>query len=307
MVDDRLTQVRWLNLDSVMEPKVDIGVTGLVAGSDQSVFLAIQSSAPRLVALDPEMRPTHTWALAKARDPHSLAFVSPYLYIASSSSNRVFSIDVRESGVVEQEVFASHPDSTSDQVHVNGVAATQDGLALSQFGLRRGNGSWGRRGQVIDCASDRVITGDLAQPHSLTATDSGLVVLSSAEGSVVRVDHGGSVASTHVGGYLRGLGVSGRTMVIGRSAWRPASRLLGGMKRPPQSRDPHGNPWQRSSLIRINFEGTVHNELDFTPYGAEIYDVLPLDVEVGPDHCFEHAALRRIDSLREVQVRLSSD
>ncbi len=119
--------------------------------------------------------------------------------------------------------------SGADTVHVNGLTVHAGHIYASMFGPKTGD-SWREAagGQIIDCVSGEVVASGLYQPHTPVATADGLWVCESGHSNVLFFDKAGTrhkVAGLR--GYLRGLAVTPRYLVVGASAVRRKSRHLG--------------------------------------------------------------------------------
>ena len=75
--------VDWLNLDSVIDPTQDKGITGITAIAEHC-FLAVPGAHERLISLDHRLRPVDVFRSTKARDLHSVSVHAGRLYYASS-------------------------------------------------------------------------------------------------------------------------------------------------------------------------------------------------------------------------------
>ncbi len=298
LIGDDFSGFAWLDCDGFVLPDADTGATGLACVRD-GVLVCLQSRAPRLVRLDPDLRPRQTYLLTRIRDPHSVAVRGDEALIACAASNRLFAVDLRTG--TERCVFVAHA-AEHDVVHLNGVTLWQGQPLVSMFGPLDPGGAR-LRGSVLDVERGDIVAEALAEPHSPRVQGATLHVLCSAAGELLR-SRDSSIERLPIGGYLRGLAVEAGGVVVGRSAWRAGRRRLGRTPPPGTGGDPHGHAWQRSALIRERDDGTV-TAADLSRYGPELYDILRLERAPAAARLFHDAAERRLDALQEAQLRLA--
>jgi hypothetical protein len=293
------TRFSWVNIDNFIDPQKDHGITG-VCVFEEGVLVCTQSSEPRIGWFDPDLRLRQSFPLTEARDLHSMAVRGHEVLIASSARNRLMALDLKTGA--ERCVFTAR-DADEDVVHLNGVVVRDGHALVSMFGEATDAGP--RQGCVVDAETGQVVAEAICEPHSPVVSGGDLYVLGSAESKLYRFGQG-ETETRMLDGYLRGLSVTSDAVLVGRSGWRPARRLLGGLRAPPQPHtDPHGNPWQRSALIRIHRSSQVVESIDMSFFGPEIYDVVELPGAPAAERLFGDAAHRRLDALQEAQVRLS--
>ncbi len=299
--------ISWLNLDDAINASTDIGVTGIVA-TEKSCFVAIQGKNPRILSLGPDLRANGRFECKQAQDIHSLAERDGALYIVSTARNQVVSIGCEGSALFGEEKIAFTGAITKeDAIHLNSICFIDGGAMLvSMFGIK-----WradARLGAIFDVSNGTKVHGNLGDPHSLTCLPNGVVgFCESLRSSFCLLEPGGgALRKARLSGYTRGCTFTGRHFVIGSSCYRSRSRSSASFKKMPACRDPHGNPWQRSSLYFLNPDLSTALHLDFTSYAREIYDVIFLGTRFTPSQLFRDAAARRIDAMHD-EIRGTSE
>lgn len=291
--------VSWLNLDDLIDPSTDIGLAGLAA-TERNCFLAIQGRRPRIASLGPDMRVTRSYEFKqRADDLHSLAVRDGALYVAVTGRNQVASIGC-EDGVLagEEKVHFTGGIARKDVIHLNSICFADDGaLLVSMFGTEPN--ALVRHGAVLNATLGTTVRGHLQDPHSLTNLGDGVVAFcESLTSSFCLLElASGALQKVSLSGYTRGCAFTGRHFIVGASCRRPKSRSSGSVNTMPACDDPHGNPWQRSSLYFLNSDLSVARRLDFTQFAPEIYDVVYVGTRFAATHLFADAAARRLDAL----------
>lgn len=288
--------IGWLDLDEVVDPSGDVGVSGVVA-TEQRCFIAMQGKRPRIVALGSDLKVSAEFACSRGRDLHSLAERDGVIYAASTGRNQILSIDCPEgrfSG--EERVCFSGEAGEREHIHLNSLCVAGDTLLFSMFGAKRKDA---QHGAVVDAGTGATVQGRLLDPHSLTSLGGGVVAFcESLTSSLCLLELGsGELRKAQLAGYTRGCSFTGRHFVVGSSRWRHKSRSMGSFREVPVSDDPHGNPWQRSALYFLNPDLSVVHRLDFTPFAPEIYDVAYLGGRFTAARVFQDAAARRLDAM----------
>ncbi|MGH8149001.1 MAG: DUF4915 domain-containing protein [Steroidobacteraceae bacterium] len=291
--------VSWLDLDEVVDPSTDVGIAGLIA-TEESCFLAMQGKRPRVVRLDHRLRIAASAELERAVDLHSLAERDGVLYAASTGRNEILSVDCRDGrfdGREQVHFCATRSNRDRDRVHLNSHCFVGDTLFFSMFGVDRGAPP--RTGALVNAQTGAPIREGLRDPHSLTHLGDGMLAFCESLGSsFCLLDlETGALRRAELGGYARGCAFTGRHYIVGSSRWRHRSRSLGSFRSEPSFDDPHGNPWQRSSLYFLNPDLSVAHQLDFTHFAPEIYDVAYASTRFTADRVFEDAAARRLDAM----------
>lgn len=289
--------ISWLDLDDVIDPSSDIGIVGLAA-TERSCFLAMQGKAQRIVSLGSDLRPTGHFASRRGADLHSLAAHNGSIYAASTGRNQILKISAAEGSFTGgEEVFFTGTPSQKNLIHLNSVCAAGDGLLYSMFGLQC---TGARYGAVMDAGTGETVCGRILDPHSLAYAGDGLLAFCESLTSsfcLLRLDGSGELRKAQLAGYTRGCCFTGRHFIVGASRWRHKSRSMGSFREAPASADPHGNPWQRSTLYFLNPDLSVAHQLDFTRCAPEIYDIVFLGARFTAARVFHDAETRRLDAM----------
>lgn len=291
--------VSWLNLDDFIDPSTDTGLGGVVA-TERNCFFAVQGRRPRIVSLGRDMRVMRTFDFRYRKDdPHSLAVRDGALHIALTGRNQVVSIRCEDGSLAgEEEVRFTGALGRKDVIHLNSVCFADEGAMLvSMFGTEPDAAV--RHGALVNATHGTTIRSPLLDPHSLTYLGDGVVAYcESLAGAFCLLNlRTGTLRQARLSGYTRGCTFTGRHFIVGSSRRRPKSRSSGSAKSMPSSEDPHGNPWQRSSLYFLNPDLSIARRLDFTPYAPEIFDVVYVGTRFAAARLFRDAAARRLDAL----------
>jgi hypothetical protein len=303
--------ISWINLDDAISASTDIGITG-IAATEKHCFIAMQGERPRILSLGPDLRVNGEFECQKAQDIHSLAERDGSLYIVSTARDQVLSIRCRGGALFGEEkgqekIAFTGSITRGDATHLNSICFADGGAMLvSMFGIK-----WradARCGAILDVSNGTTVHRDIGEPHSLTYLPNGVVAFcESRTSSFCLLEPGsGSVRKVSLSGYTRGCAFTGRHLVIGSSCRRFKSRSSASFNQMPASRDPHGNPWQRSSLYFLNPDLSIALHLDFTPYAPEIYDIIFLGTRFTPAQIFRDAAARRMDAMHD-EIRGTSE
>jgi hypothetical protein len=293
--------IDWLNLDSVIDPNQDKGITG-IAASAAHCFLAVPGAQERLISLDWRLRPVDVFRSTKARDLHSVSVSEGRLYYASSGSNEVLSV-----GCVDGKFFGperSHVtcgSTAEDEIHLNSLLVDGgDAVMYTMFGV--GPRSRVRnRGAVVDAHRGEPVVAGLMDPHSLTRLPDGrLAFCESLRNCLCIVDPATrEVSRVALRGYTRGIAHTGRHLLVGASHWRNRSRSSTQRRGVPEFLGAgRHNHTKESHLFVLREDLSVAHAIDFTPYSSEIYDVAFLGRRFAPEAVFKQAAERRRDSRR---------
>jgi hypothetical protein len=209
------------------------------------------------------------------RDIHSITIADNWLYLVSSGTDEVSRIPANRAGGLAEVVWRTS-DAGRDTHHVNSILATDGRLLCSAFGPKAGE-RWSTavNGYVVDIGSNAIVWNGIEHPHSLASRNGELYVIESRRTRLLGMTHGELLTAD---GYARGLMLSddGRG-VIGLSRGRTVSRSLGTIENPA---DP-GELAGRMGLLHftISSDGSpfvVGHEVDLSPYGVEIYDILEI-------------------------------
>lgn len=300
---DTFDDFRWLDLDEVMDPRRDLGIAGLAVGEAGELYLAVQSSEPRLLQLDSELRPVRSVPLWGAQEPVALSVAGTTVYLASPGRSTLYAIDMAaDAGLREVD---SLKNEAGAPIHPTGIAANPSGLFVC--GLAAGAADTGQAGGLlVEAHSGRALMSDLHDPHSVAIHDGVVNVLSSGSGEYCRRGDDGRARRHAIGGYLRGLCVEDERILIGRSTGRAAARVPASPSAPTAA-NPQDLWLQRSAILVISPATRAMEAIDVTLFGSEIFDIVKLPDGVVPARTFADPVHRRMAALREAQHRLAEE
>jgi hypothetical protein len=224
------------------------------------------------------LTPLHVVRLPNIHDPHSIAVVDGWIYVAATGTDEV------------RRVEASRPDGQSEVVwrasvegrdthHVNSILPVDGRLLCSAFGPKTGT-RWSSalEGYVVDIASGDVLWKGIEQPHSLAQGPDGVYV---AESRRARVRGLHAARTFYVNGYARGLAFGPRGQIVaGSSPGRARSRSLGTIENPADSGELSG----LSGIILATSSASAFDQeivIDLSTYEAEVYDIAVLRASSG--------------------------
>jgi hypothetical protein len=217
------------------------------------------------------------YSFRMARDAHSLCADDASLYVASTGTDELIELQLRQGRIVSEAVAWRPDDATerSDRHHLNTVARIADGLFVGGFGPRPTPiTDWRqvRDGFVYSISSRKTVLESLYHPHSLCDLGVGEMALCESPNRVVITNKGRR--SEMLPGYARGLcRVDGRLYVGTSRARKPSESQSILHHYPPPGADNNGV----CALCQLDLETlTIEEVLTLEPHGREVYDVLPL-------------------------------
>jgi len=254
------------------------GFCGACSYEDKVIVCSQSFWNPSLFVIDVSTGEiTCSYSLTGVKDPHSLVFDNGAFYLVSTGTNEIVRIEFNGTTFTNHEVFWRYKetDPTRDDVHLNGLTTSLNGLIASCFGPRQADGKWGTKGSVFYVNSYASIFDDLNQPHSPVVIDNRIFYVESNEGKLYfseLKDHGGwEVARTiDLGGYLRGITSYGNRILVGVSSNRNRSRSR-------KVAVAGANHYSNAKLLAVEPDGDgVEVIFDFSPFAREIYDIVPV-------------------------------
>lgn len=174
---------------------------------------------------------TGTWrsevlATHPVKDSHDLRWIEGSFYLVASVGNQILRLDRQGALLDSMQII----EDERDICHVNCLTSLGGQLYCAVFTLspgdresKRSTGAWHTEGKILrldwSAKSWEVAYDGLAQPHSLIATDEGLVLVESHRAGVVALDRSFSSAQVlgQYSGFLRGLSVESGEALIGVS------------------------------------------------------------------------------------------
>lgn len=305
VVDLGEDRVQWVDTTAFVDPKHDLGITGVAIFPDM-VLLAVQSPArPRLVKLTGALEYRETIEVPGLRDPHGIAVAGRVALLASTGTNEVLAVDV-DTG--QSWKHWSFPETNErDVLHLSSIA-THEGriLASTHNDPRPGEGRSGC-GCIFELATGEILVDGLERPHSLTSIDGHLHFLNSSSGGIVRLDPEGRVEEgPKIEGFARGIAAFGDRLVVGSSSHRLHSRKLGVMTPNQQMTEGWMSDLRFRSSISIVDHASLYprRSVDFTLLAPEIFDICILSADPSPAVLLDDAMILRAASQRHELWRL---
>lgn len=239
-----------------------VGITGLARQGDELLALVQSLSEPcMLVRFGIDYRVKNVWPLASVADGHSLTVASDRIFIASTGTDSIVEF-TPGSG---ESVLWQDNDFGEDTIHLNSVLWLKGCLYATAFGKKTAE-RWSSAtlGYLFNVSTGRVLAEPIAHPHSATVSLSspreGIYYCASTHQTVCREDG----QKLHTGsGFTRGLIVTATHIYVGISKHRGALTDPCGVRVYQR----HGDSLANSRLVA---------SIDLSPYGQEIYDLLPL-------------------------------
>jgi hypothetical protein len=303
-VSDAFDDVGWLDLEGTIDPDTDLGVTGLGISEAGHLYLAVQSSQPRLLQLDQDLRLVSSVPLPVVQDLVSLAVADTTVYLASCGGSKLYAVDMAAASAPRE--IADLKDERGTSIRPSGIGMTPNGLVVCGVAACPQPSGSCPIGSVVEVKSGRTLIGDLHDPHSVLFCGGVLHVLSSASGGYVRRREDGPSRRHAVGGYLRGLCIDDDRLLIGRSAPRHTEQATGEPEMPARAGENAGCRPASGIVVVTPATGELKT-IDFSLLGTEIFDIVKLPTGFGPPRIFNDSVSRRVASLRDAQFRLGQE
>jgi hypothetical protein len=253
------------------------GVRGVTVDS-HFLYAALQEGPldpPTLLVLDRrDLSLRHRHAFETTGDIHSLWISGQTLWAVSTGTDEVFEVQLDCPRVLaEGVVWRPDPEGPrADCHHLNAVCGWKGELLVSGFGKKAGAlWSTAREGFIVNITRGDCLASGVNHPHSVVEVDG---TIAYCESSRKRLCLLGGPCIGPLPGYARGLCQVGRQIFVGTSHRRPVSRSTG---LPLKPEDPDG-PGARCAVSKVSLSTLrVEDTIDLSPYGEEIYDLLPVE------------------------------
>ncbi len=253
------------------------GYTGIVGlcRSDEHYYAAVQGKYPRILVFERSFSLKKVIELERAKDLHSIRFHDDRLYVVSTGTNQVISIEPHQDRVSEEVVW-SYDESRVDEdlVHLNSLEIVDGEILVGHCG-ENSSGSL-RVGEILNLSTGQTLLRGLREPHSLKAHKGALYVAESLTGNVIEIGRKGQTCVVaRAKGYVRGLEVCDFALLFGESAFRTVSRKEKEKKEVVLVNYGQERLWE---ISRINFLFRDHvASVDTVGLGSEIYDILCIE------------------------------
>jgi hypothetical protein len=213
--------------------------------------------------------------LAEVDDEHSLVFENGSLLVVSTGTDSVLEYTVVEiDGNIVDVVYKSNvwsslgSEKIKDTEHINSISKTSKGIYVSGFGKKETE-RWktARDGYVWNITTNEKVTvKPILHPHSVLEYAGDLYFCESATCTVKKNEEKLIFLGN---GYVRGLAVSDKYIVVGVSEGRKVSKSLGVENKVEevQTADCSVHVYSKDNLEFIR-------KIDFAGQRNEIYDIL---------------------------------
>lgn len=271
------TGERWtVELPALDDWRTAGGAAGLCRWGE-GFMLALQNGE-RVLELNKHLDVVASRPARGGVDMHGLAVLGDAVAIASTGRDTVLAWKPSEP-ISPKTLISANTDA--DTLHINDLCIHENRLVACGFGPVERDGV--RAGSVFDVENGASLIAGLREPHSVRSFGGALYVLESATGRLYsRGSNGPPEQIAEFAGYVRGLSITERHMVVGRSAFRPRSRARPGLERKPafDSRAPADAEHAISGLYIGAPDASRFDFIDLSDVAGEIYDVLEIDMDV---------------------------
>jgi len=246
-----------------------IGITG-IAMYEQFLF-TIEQSMPIFVSVyninNQESISRHE--LIGVSDPHSILIHNNMLYVVSTGSDEIVCTPLPLQAS-QQMLPIYKTGELKDTLHINSIALVSGSLCITMFGLRE-NERWSsaRNGSIKNIQTGEILAHDLYHPHSLVYYENDWYVCESSMKCILK---NGKPIILFKTGYVRGLVVNDKYIIVGISSGRKNSKSLGIVNNP-------ADPGELIPMCKVFVYKKEQLEVpfkifDFTNEFSEIYDII---------------------------------
>lgn len=291
--------IDWVDTRAFIDPRVDLGITGIAVLPDMTL-VAIQSpSRPRVVKLSNALEYWETIEVPGLKDPHGMAVMDRTILMASTGTNEILAVDVDTGRTWKHWTF--HETTDRDVLHLSSIALHDGRVLVSTHNSPLPGPDRSGCGCILDVATGESLVDGLERPHSLASIGGHLHFLNSSSGGIARLGEGGRIeAGPRIEGFTRGIALAGGRLLVGASSLRLHSRKQGVTT--PNEQTNEG--WMtdrryRSSIAvldQVSFE--VQRSIGFTLLAPELFDIAVLEAEPSP-----HVLLGNAEVLRSASQR----
>ncbi len=195
------------------------GCSGLCIHGKQLWVAMSTADYMRLFVFEPE-KETRTIISCELGDIHDIRFLGDELYVVSTSTNEVVTIDSR-GRLIERWKFPG----AGDAWHLNGIDVWDGKVVLSAFGkftfFRDYKGGNEGKGIVFDLLTQEILFEDFTEPHTPRRDESGrFYVCNSKLGMLASCKDGAKNSLSFPGAFPRGLAFTKSEIYVGLSSLR---------------------------------------------------------------------------------------
>ena len=282
------------------------GITGLLYFQEK-IYCCIQNIG--IGVLDTKFNLLQVYESDNIIDPHSLTVFDNQIYVVSTGKNSIYKLILNKNyKIISTQLFwkTSGVSDDYDYVHLNSLSFSNKGKFVTIFGKRKRGQNWKeiKSGKIINIETNEIVLNNLDNPHSLFLLNDELVVCESGTGNLLSQE--GKILC-HLNGYVRGIAHSSENIIIAISARRKLSKsrvgILGGRVNEFANQEN-----QKSYLYFLNPDSlTVTKKIDFSMYGNEIYEILPISnfaLEIDSINLEKNPIQKRIHSFEENFISL---
>jgi hypothetical protein len=277
LLDPSTGLFRWFGISGTEESLYG-GTAGLV--NTPSGLVAVEQvlggKSTILTDYSLQLEPTGTQILPDIADGHDLRPFRDGWVIADTGHDRVALVNAQGAA----KTFWNGSKANTDTQHVNSVEVYDGRVLATAFGDKPQAGWRGStNGYVVDCQTGNKIVTGIAQPHSLIAAEGSLWWCESATSAIWHyTPQSGAKKYATLNGYLRGLLVTPRYILVAASARRSKSRLFG-IVLPTEA---GGSHVPSSVLYVIDRDTSEVSASSLSHLGSEIFALCPAPQTVVP-------------------------
>jgi hypothetical protein len=281
LVDIQTADVHVLRLPASLGP---VSMASGVAANGRHIFLVVQildhaeayfyGGSYVLLALErADLSLAGLHPLDRSRDVHTICLHGETLYVVSTGTDEVLSLQMRGPEVAATSVlWRPEPDlPAQDAHHLNSIAVWNGDLIVSGFG-RRSGALWSTAvdGFIYNISrSERLLSG-LCHPHSVTPVGDDLIFCESRRQALRGLRSGLARA---LGGYTRGVGLAAGRLLVAASRGRKRSKSTGVL----ESWGSPGGSGGRCGIYQVDpATFAVEAFIDLGAYGDEVHELLPV-------------------------------
>lgn len=285
VIDLETAEFGWIMNSAIDEATAHVrGVNGMLRVDDY-LLVGYQSYPTTFIVFDRNFQIVGSTRFNNIFEVHSLCHHDDGALCVSTGRDEVFRLEVSDIGQhLPAKRWYQHGARIlrSDGVHLNSIASDSNRVLVSCFGPKS-SGSWAnsRSGQIIDLISGDTIREGLYQPHSVMIHRGQWWVCESGTGRIL----GENGEVVEVGGYVRGLVPINQSVVcVASSAQRIQSRSKGTLN--VGCNDSVVSSKSFVHLVDLDL-GEVVKSIELTKYGAEIFELMPLETDFCPAWIFQ--------------------